>query len=85
MIPLTATRKAAEKALPKDPAADVKIIDADVSTELNFKKFKVTKIDGKPAMNQKCIDAGECSAQDYEDVTEDYLIADGAYTLAKAD
>lgn len=82
MKDLADTKKAAEDALPKDPAADAEIIDADVSTELNFKKFKVDKIDGKNQMNKECVTAGYCSQQNIADITKNYLIADGEYTMA---
>lgn len=81
--PLQDTKDAAEAALPKDPKADVAIIDADVSTELNFKKFKVEKIDSKTGLNAKCVSDGECSVQDIKDITEEYIIADGEYTVEK--
>ena len=79
-----ATKKTAEEALPTDPKADVKIIDADVSTELNFKNFKKTKIDTMTELNKDCVTAGECSVQNIEDITKKYLNADGDYTLANA-
>lgn len=82
--PLADTKETAELALPKDPKANVAIIDADVSTELNFKKFKIEKIDSKTNLNEKCVTAGECSQQDIEEITEAYLIADGEYTVEKA-
>jgi hypothetical protein len=84
MDALAATKKTAEKALLKDPKADVKIIDADVSTELNYKKFKRTKIDNKTDLNKDCVTATKCTQQNIEELTMNYLIADGQYTLAKA-
>ena len=83
MDALAATKKTAEEALPTDPKADTKIIDADVSTELNFKKFKRTKIDTKTDLNKDCVTATECTQQNIEEITKNYLIADGEYTLAK--
>merc|ERR1719453_1496594 len=83
MDALAATKKTAEEALPTDPKADVKIIDADVSTELNYKKFKETKIDTKTDLNKDCVTATKCSQQNIEKLTKNYIIADGAYTLAK--
>jgi len=80
---LADTKKAAEDALPKDPAADTAIIDADVSTELNFKKFKVDKIDSVTTLNEDCVSAGYCSVQPIEAITKAYLNADGDYTIAK--
>lgn len=83
METLAATKKTAEEALPTDPKADVKIIDADVSTELNFKNFKKTKVDTETELNKDCVTATKCTVQDIEDITKKYLNADGDYTLAK--
>ena len=85
MDALAATKKTAEEALPTDPKANIKIIDADVSTELNFKNFKKTKIDTKTTLNEQCVTdtPAKCSVQNIEDITKKYLNADGEYTLAK--
>lgn len=76
-------KETALKALPTEPKADAKIIDAEVSAKRNYMKYKVDNIDKVDPLNKKCQDAGECSNQDYEKLTEAYIIADGQYTLAK--
>lgn len=83
---LKGTLDTAEDALPE--AADKKILNAAATTELNFKKFKETKIDPEIKLNEKCQaePAGDthCDEQDIPQITKDYLIAEGAYDKKKA-